>query len=87
MRELKNCPDCFQRPGLPHVPGCDVERCSVCGSQRLSGCNCKGHDKWFSRWMGIWPGAAESEYLGIDLNQFYRLHLHKFFFIKPKRRK
>lgn len=45
-------------------------------------CDCKGHDKLFARWTGIWPGAAESAMLGIDLNEFAKYH--QIFFVKPK---
>ena len=79
--ELKNCHDCDAKPGELHTGGCDVERCSVCGGQRLQ-CACQGHDKHFARWTGIWPGAAEAEYLEIDLNNFNE-KFDKIFFIKP----
>ncbi len=83
--EIRNCPDCGVEPGEIHSNNCDVERCSVCGYQRL-GCECKGHDKAFARWTGIWPGVAESVALGInDLNRIYTEGYFKFFFIKPKK--
>lgn len=80
---LKNCHDCNAKPGEPHMEGCDVERCSVCGGQRLV-CSCEGHDPKFSRWTGFWPGSLEAEALGIDLNTFYSQGYNKIFFIKPK---
>ena len=66
---LKNCHDCGAKPGERHYNNCDVERCSVCGGQRLQ-CDCEDHDKDFAKWTGIWPGKAEADYLGIDLNEF-----------------
>ena len=76
------CPDCGVSPGKVHRHGCDVERCSVCGIQRLQ-CNCNNHDPIFSRWSGFWPGTLEADAMGIDLNEFYRKSFHKILFVKP----
>jgi hypothetical protein len=85
MTEYKKqtCPDCGVEPRQAHHDGCDVERCSVCGLQRL-GCGCQGHDPQFARWTGVWPGEAESELLGMDLNEFYASGAYKQFLIKPR---
>ena len=84
--ELTTCHDCGAEPGHLHSDNCDVERCSACGGQRLQ-CNCKSHDKAFARWTGIWPGSAEAEFLGIDLNQLYETGIYRTIFIKPKVKK
>ena len=76
------CPDCSVSPGQIHMSGCDVERCSSCGDQKLS-CICMDHDEQFSRWTGYWPGSLEADALEINLNEFYSSGLYKFFFVKP----
>lgn len=86
MKKLSNCPACKVAPGKQHKSGCDIEICSACGTQRIS-ChvisNCKGeHDALFARWTGIYPGRAEADYLGMDLNEFSSIS--KAFFVKPK---
>lgn len=55
------CPDCGVQPGQEHFTGCDVERCSDCGTQRIGHLlneSCK-HDPSKSKWIGEWPGEAE----------------------------
>ena len=76
------CPDCDANVGHPHLSGCDVERCSVCGRQRLA-CACKSHDRAFARWTGFWPGELEAQALGTDLNGLYKSGMAKVLFVKP----
>ena len=85
MGNVTKCSDCGVNPGEIHEDECDVERCSVCGGQRLM-CfgykECEKHDKYFSRWTGIWPGDAEAKYLELGLNEFNEKYAN-IFFVKP----
>lgn len=79
---IRNCPDCGVEAGSIREDYCDVEMCSVCGGQLLY-CGCKGHDKAFARWIGLWHGAAEADALGIEKNEFC-MKYRNMFFVKPK---
>lgn len=60
--EAARCPDCQVLPGEPHLEGCDVAPCPVCGMQRLQ-CEEHAYAEVFSIWTGQWPGKAECERL------------------------
>ena len=52
--KLRPCPDCGVKPGNPHGFECDIERCSVCGDQKLT-CGCIENNTILLNWMGVYP--------------------------------
>lgn len=84
---LRPCGDCAVAPGQVHQAGCDVERCSYCGGQwiQCGHSRTRKHDPRFARWTGLYPGYAEAELLGLDLNEFHARGLSDVFFVKPTR--
>ena len=65
MTTQKTCPDCGTEVGHTHNNQCDVERCSVCGQQRIT-CECEAHDPMNSVWTGEWTMPKPS-FLGVAI--------------------
>ncbi len=82
MSKSKHCPDCGTKVGELHDPGCEVERCRLCGKQAIRcPCDRKDVEKLGDKliWMGAWPGDVECIEFGFttpggrpDLNRLYR---------------
>ena len=82
MSKSKGCPDCGVKVGELHDPGCDVERCRLCGQQAIGHhCDPKEIEKLGGQlaWTGLWPGDAECIEFGFitvggrpDINRLYR---------------
>lgn len=71
MMTTKTCPDCGSGIGEPHTQDCDIERCSVCGSQKVT-CECEGHDPLRSIWTGVFPMRKNVE-LSLKLSKDNRI--------------
>lgn len=62
-----SCPTCVANIGERHRKGCDIERCTVCGRQRME-CSAVGAHKTHkpdrAAWTGYWPGELACLELG-----------------------
>jgi hypothetical protein len=64
LLDEKNCPECGVQPGMMHLPGCDIERCPLCGLQAVS-CDCTVKvGNTLLPWTGEYPGVAECREYG-----------------------
>jgi hypothetical protein len=63
IRIRATCPECRVTVDKAHKKGCDVERCTACGGQRLQ-CACPMHDRKLAAWRGYWPGVLACIELG-----------------------
>lgn len=59
------CPDCHVGIGELHTEGCDIERCSNCGGQRIS-CDCDESAATFRfPWTGEYPNVDTCRKFGL----------------------
>lgn len=70
----ETCPDCGCMNGRPHRDDCDIERCSICGMQRVTCGGCDGHDPMESAWIGTFPLAGRKSYHVIQEDADTRIH-------------
>ena len=69
MTTKAQCSDCGTGIKEPHKNECNIERCSVCGGQRIT-CECEGHEPLKAAWTGEWPVPVitDGEYFLAELD-------------------